>query len=94
MQLLDLLPIVERSIPDTSRVLPKPVIPDSLPADSAHTIAATDMQGNLQQLADISPLPGNEGVFGDNLTWTLLVVLFALSVCFFFVQKYRSRQNQ
>ena len=53
MQLLDLLPIIERRIPDTSRVLPDPVIPDSIPQDTAQQLANADIIGNMQQLADV-----------------------------------------
>lgn len=95
MRLLDVLPIVERRIPDTSRVLPEPSFPDTLTPDSVHTIACGDLSGNVQLLADISPtIPDFGGVLGANLLWTILVVLFALCLCFFFVQKYRSQQNQ
>ena len=92
MQLLDLLPIIERRIPDTSRVLPDPVIPDSIPQDTAQQLANADIIGNMQQLADVLPLPGHGGGNSSYLLWTIAVVLFALFLCFNFAKKYRSKK--
>ena len=92
-QLLDVA-IPVRTIPDTSRVIPKPTLPDSLPSDSAHKIASSDIFGNNLQLADVSPVCDFGGLFEANLLWTILVVLCALCLCFYFVRKYRSQQNQ
>lgn len=91
IQLLDLLPIIERRIPDTSRVLPKPELPDSLPTDTAQAIAG--IPGGTQQLADISPIPDVSGLFGANLLGTVIVVLLALCLCFFFIKRYRTKQG-
>ena len=94
IHLLDILPIVERRIPDTSRVLPEPVCPDTLSPDSAHAIASSNLLDNTRQLADVSPLPPSLfNVTGSNLLLTIIVVLFALSVCVFFLRKYRNQQK-
>ena len=88
LQLLDLV----RRIPDTTRVLPKKVLPDTIPQDTVKTISSADVPGNMQQAADISPLP--DGVveqFSNNMLLTVLVVLCALFLCFFFVQRYRKQ---
>ena len=93
-QFLDLLPIIERRIPDTSRVLPDPACPDTLLPDTAHAIVSNNLLDNTQQLADVSPIPS--GIFGlldSNIFLTILVVLFALYLCFFFVKKYRKQQE-
>ena len=92
-QLLDVA-IPVRTIPDTSRVIPKPILPDSLPSDSAHAIASSDILGNNLQLADVSPVCDFGGLFEANLLWTILVVLCALCLCFYFVQKYGSQQHR
>jgi len=94
LQLLDVIIDPGRTIPDTSRVVPKPVLPDTLPSDSAHSIASVDVSGNGLQLADISPIPDFTGFIGANLLWTIAVVLCALCLCFYFVQKYRSKPHQ
>lgn len=91
---LDLLPIIERRIPDTSRVLPDPACPDTLSPDTAYAIASSDVPANFQQLADVSPIPsGLFGLLESNLLLTAIVVFLALSVCFFFVKKYRGQQK-
>ena len=93
-QLLDVVAIPERTIPDTSRVVPKPLLPDTLPSDSAHSIASVDVSGNSLKLADVSTIPDIAGIFGSNLLWTIAVVLCALCLCFYFVHKYRSQPHQ
>ena len=90
LQLLDLV----RRIPDTTRVLPKKVLPDTIPQDTVKTISSADVPGNMQQAADISPLP--DGVveqFSNNMLLTVLVVLCALFLCYIFAKRYRSRQQ-
>lgn len=96
---LDILPIVERRIPDTSRVLPEPVCPDTLSPDTVHAIATSNLLDNTKQLADVSPdvsplLPSLFDVTSSNLLLTTIVVIFALSVCFFFIRKYRNQQKE
>ena len=91
MLLLDI--ILEPRRIDTARVITKPIIRDtvSVPADTTDTVATTAnvITGN-QQIADIAPNPsGILGMVGDNLLWTIIVVLVALCLCFYFVRKYR-----
>lgn len=91
MLLLDI--ILEPRRIDTARVITKPIIRDtvSVPADTTDTVATTAnvITGN-QQIADIAPHPsGILGMVGDNLLWTIIVVLVALCLCFYFVRKYR-----
>ena len=82
---------------DTLRPRPKPVVPDTiLPADTTDTVASTvNMLGGNQQLADIAPLPSG-ALTGDNLStllWSIIVVLVALSLCFYFVKRYRKTRS-
>ena len=92
MHLLDI--IIEHRVPDTSRVIPRPVIPDSIPSDTAQAVACTDIPGSSQQLADVTPLPPDlGGLLESNLLWTIVVVLFALYLCFFFIKKYRAKDS-
>ena len=92
MLLLDIIILETRRI-DTVRVITKPIIRDtvSVPADTTDTVATTaNMIIGNQQIADIAPHPsGILGMAGDNLLWTIIVVLVALSLCFYFVRKYR-----
>ena len=94
-QLLDVVEdyIPSRRIPDTSRVIPKPTLPDSLPSDSAHAIASADVSSNTMQLADVSPIPDIGGISDDRLLWTILVVLCALCLCIYFAKRYGSKQQ-
>ena len=87
LQLLDVL----RRIPDTIRV-PKKVLPDTIPQDTAKAVSTVDVSGDMQQAADISPLPdGIVEQFSNNMLLTILVVLCALFLCFLFARRYRSR---
>ena len=92
-QLLDVIIEPARTIPDTSRVVPKPVLPDTLPSDSAHSIASVDVSGNGLQLADVPTIPDFAGIFESNLLWTIAIVLCALCLCLYFVHKYRSNHK-
>ena len=91
MLLLDI--ILEPRRIDTARIITKPIIRDTVPApaDSTDTIASTvNVIGGNQQVADVAPIPTNFlGLTGDDLIWTVIVVLAALSLCFYFVRKYR-----
>ena len=91
MFLLDI--ILEPRRIDTARIIAKPIIRDtvSVPADTTDTVATTaNVLGGNQQIADIAPHPsGILGMAGDDLLWTIIVVLVALSLCFYFVRKYR-----
>lgn len=90
MTLLDI--IIEPRFPDTVRSIPKPIVPDTvLPADTTDTVAATaNMIAGNQQVADIAPCPTGFLEMADNdLLWAIIVVLAALSLCFYFVRKYR-----
>lgn len=90
MLLLDII-IDPQRVPDTTRI-PKPIVRDTLPvpSDTTDTVASTvNMLGGNQQVADIAPHPtGILGMAGDDLVWTIIVVLVALSLCFYFVRKY------
>lgn len=88
LQLLDIL----RRIPDTTRVIPKKVLPDSIPQDTAKAVSTVDVSGDMQQAADISPLPdGIVEQFSNNMLLTILFVLCALFLCFLFARRYRNR---
>lgn len=93
MTLLDII-VEPRRVPDTARI-PKPIIRDTVtaPADTTDTVTSTvnTLSGN-QQVADIAPLPP-EALAGDDLStllWTIFVVLVALSLCIYFVKRYRT----
>ncbi len=89
LQLLDIM----RRIPDTIRV-PKKVLPDTIPQDTAKTITISDGSGYTQQAADVSPIPPEVTEQSNvNLLLTIAVVLFALVLCFFFVQRYRKTRK-
>ena len=77
---------------DTITTLPSDsVLKDTTACD---TIASIDMTGSSQQLADIAPYPPSFlGLEGNEILWTCLVVLVALSLCFYFVKKYRRQQQ-
>lgn len=82
--------ISEKEVADTVAALPT----DSVACDSVacDSIATIDMTGNVQQLADVAPIPTSSlGWEGSDLLWTILVVLVALSLCFYFVRKYRQQ---
>ena len=90
MTLLDI--IVDPHYPDTFHRVPKPVVPDTvLPADTTDTVAtAANMIGGNQQFADIAPRPsGLLEMAGSEFFWAIIVVLAALTLCFYFVKKYR-----
>lgn len=82
---------------DTFRSHPRPVVPDTiipetvLPADTTDSVAATaNMIGGNQQIADIAPHPSIiADMAGNEFFWALIVVIVALSLCFYFVRKYR-----
>lgn len=62
------------------------ILTDSTAVDTVYA----SINGSGQQLADIAPMPSNFlGLAGDEILWTILVVLAALSLCFYFVKKYR-----
>ena len=91
MLLLDI--ILEPRRIDTARIIPKPIVRDTViaPSDTTDTVATTvNMIGGNQQVADVAPIPTNFlGLTDDDLVWTIIVVLVALSLCFYFAQKYR-----
>ena len=89
MLLLDII-----LVPDTTRVIPKRIIRDTVPVPTDTTdtvVSSVDKLPGQQQLADIAPLPPDT-MTGDGFTtllWTIVIVLAALSLCFYFVRKYR-----
>ena len=95
MLFLDIItgPLDPRRVRDTI-CIPKPIIRDtvSVPSDTTDTIVSTvnTFSGN-QQVADVAPLPP-EALTGDDLStllWSIVIVLVALSLCFYFVRRYR-----
>ena len=89
---------VRRIIP-----IPRPEEVDTFPQMSADSIlcdstavdsAFASINGGEQQLADVAPMPSNFlGLAGDEILWTILVVLAALSLCFYFVKRYRHQHS-
>lgn len=50
----------------------------------------SDVITDKQQLADVAPIPTEAaGMVSNNLLLTIIVVLVALCLCFYFVWKYR-----
>ena len=96
MLLLDII-INPRRVPDTARIF-KPIIRDTVHvhSDTTDTVtSAVNMLGGNQQVADVAPIPP-EALTGDDfstLLWSIFVVLVALSLCFYFVRKYRRTNN-
>lgn len=95
MLLLDII-MRPRRVPDTTRVLPKPIVRDTVtvPSDTTDTVATSvNTLGDNMQLADIAPCPPKfPEMTGDDfsvLFWSVVVVLAALGLCFYFVRKYR-----
>ena len=89
MQLLDI--IVEGPSPYISRPAATYA---TVPQDTSHVISSADIPGNMQQLADVAPDPsGLEEVLGTNMTLALIVVLFAICLCSYFVIKYRKSHS-
>jgi hypothetical protein len=98
MLLLDIIAIPRRVL-DTVRSVPKPIVRDTVtvPSDTTDTVASTlSVHGGYrQQLADAAPIPsGSMGMTGDDLFWTILAVVVALGLCFYFIKKYRRTQQQ
>lgn len=101
MHLLDIIIEPRRiphRLPDTLSV-PKPIVHDSIPADSipsdtTDTVASIDLSNVATKFADVAPIPSDmSGLSGDNLIWTVLAVIVALSLCFAFVKIYRQRNK-
>ena len=86
---------ITRQMLDSLKVLSKPKVPDTTaaPQDTSHVISSADIPSNIQ-MADVAPRPsGLEEMLGANMTLTLLVVLFALCLCCYFVIKYRKSHS-
>lgn len=75
---------------------PKPEVIDttSVPSDTTDTVAtAFNVSGNNLQMADIAPDPSLLSGISDNVTLSIVVVLIALTVCFYFVKRYRKTRR-
>lgn len=97
MLLLDIILDPSR-IKDTASVI-SPVVRDTASAHSDTTTVDTvvstfNVPGANQQLADVAPIPSDTFGIPDDVLCTIIVVLAALSLCFYFVRKYRSKRNQ
>lgn len=85
-----------RSHSETPVPAPEPEVPYSvIPTETMDTITVTsDVITGKQQLADIAPDPTETvGMVSDNLLLTIIVVLVALCLCFYFVWKYRKNNG-
>lgn len=85
--------IIRSEVTDTLAQLPTDsVIADTVSVDS---VASVDLPGVSQQLSDVAPLPPKFlGLEGSEILWTVLVVLVALSLCFYFVRMYRRQHHE
>ncbi len=75
----------------------KPEVVDtaSVPADTTDTVAtALNVSGDNLQVADIAPDPILGSWIPDDVLWSVVVVLVALSVCFYFVKRYRRTRHE
>lgn len=92
MQLLDIIVDYPRRSTDTLRRV-KEVLPDTV-----HAPAKPVSTDSLMQYADIAPRPPKELEFGNDdlstILWIICAVLAALSLCFYFVTKYRKQQSK
>lgn len=73
-------------------ITPKPEVIDttSVPADTTDTVTtALNVSGDNLQLADVAPEPSLVSGISDDVTLSIVVVLIALCVCFYFVKRYR-----
>lgn len=96
MLLLDIILDPSR-IKDTASVI-RPVVRDTASAHSDTTTVDTvvstfNVPGANQQLADVAPIPSDTFGIPDDVLCTIIVVLAALSLCFYFVRKYRRARN-
>jgi len=86
-------PVRHPVIPDTLKPVEKPVLPDTTDTISAPADTITSPTDS------INALTGSFGstTGGDDASavlWTVLAVLFALCVCFYFVLSYRRMANK
>ncbi|MBQ9215886.1 MAG: hypothetical protein IJ159_03910 [Prevotella sp.] len=82
--------IPENDVVDTVEI-------DSVACDTVYvdSVFSVDIPGAGQQLADVAPLPPKFlGLEGSEILWTVLVVLVALSLCFYFVRMYRRQHHE
>ena len=96
MLLLDII-FDPRRIEDTARVI-KPVVCDTVatPEDTTviDSVATTfNASGTNQQLADIAPVPSHFLGLPDDVLLSVVVVLAALALCFYFVKRYRKSKS-
>ena len=101
---------IPHRIPDTVRQVKKVILdtiqsggkgetPDTIdsvvPAKQTVNTLTDGGSAMTQQLRDIAPWPPKtSGLDDGSLLWTVLVVLVSLSLCFYFVQRYRRSLKQ
>ena len=100
MQLLDIIVDYPRRSTDTLRRV-KEVLPDTVKEvlpDTVHVPAKPVSTDSLMQFADVAPRPPMDLEFGNDdlstILWVLCAILAALSLCFYFVTKYRKQQSK
>lgn len=87
LQFLDIIIDHPRRTTDTLRR-----VKETLP-DTVQTPVKPETTDSLTQLADIAPRPPHMLGFDDDMSaiiWTVFMVLVALSLCYYFVCKYRN----
>lgn len=93
-------PIRRPVIPDTLKPAEKPELPDTTDTITSVTDTITAPADTINAPTDsINALAGNFGstTGSDDTTavfWTIIAVLFALCVCFYFVLSYRRMANR
>lgn len=97
MLLLDII-LEPRRIEDTARVI-KPVVRDTVanPADTTiiDSVASTfNATGTNLQMADVAPIPSHFLGVPDDILLSIIVVLAALTLCFYFVKRYRKSKSR
>lgn len=90
MVLLDIPSFPHRVIHRPRIIKPEVVDTTSVPSDTTDTVStALNVSGNNLQMADIAPDPSFISGISDDVTLSIVVVLIALTVCFYFVKRYR-----
>ena len=94
MVLLDIPSFPHRVIHRPRIIKPEAVDTTSVPSDTTDTVTtALNVSGDHLQLADVAPDPSVMSGISDDVTWSIVIVLIALCVCFYFVKRYRKTRH-
>lgn len=94
MVFLDIPSLPHQVIHRPRIIKPEVIDTASVPSDTTDTVAtALNVSGDNLQMADIAPSPSLISGIPDDVTLSIVVVLIALSVCFYFVKRYRKTRR-